>query len=138
MIQQLMFGGTTTTIHTSQVNGINVFFGGISWSLQSSGSGSFTYTYTPGIPVSSSVKFFTENQGSQKLMYVTINPGSSNSVSSSTGQSYPVLNFSGLITSLYIWFRTTDDGGDSFSFSVSNIDGSQNYTKINSTTLSIP
>ena len=71
-------------------------------------------------------------------MYVTINPGSSNSVSSSIGVEYPVLNFSGEINSLYFWSRTTDPQGDSFSSSVMEVDGSQYYTRLSATTMSIP
>tara|TARA_B100002052_G_scaffold228597_1_gene211151 strand:- start:2394 stop:2816 length:423 start_codon:yes stop_codon:yes gene_type:complete len=135
----LMSGVVTTTFHTSNSSGISAFFGGNSWRIETAGAYAFTHTYSPGIPVSSSVKFYTENwTNGQKQMYVTINPGSSNSVSSSIGTEYPVLNFSGVINSLYVWSRTTDHQGDQFGFAVLNIDGSTNYTKINSTTLSIP
>ena len=133
----LMSGVVTTTFHTSTSSGINAFFTGNSWRIETANSYSFYHTYSPGIPVSSSVRFFAENSN-QKRMYVTINPGSSNSVSSSIGTQYPVLNFSGVINSLYVWSQTTDHQGDQFGFSVLDIDGSQNYTKINSTTLSIP
>ena len=135
----LMSGVVTTTFHTSSSSGISPFFGGNSWRIETSGVFAFTHTYSPGIPVSSSVKFYTENwTNGQKQMYVTINPGSSNSVSSSIGTQYPVLNFSGVINSLYVWSQTLDPQGDQFGFSVMEIDGFQDYTKINSTTLSIP
>lgn len=135
----LLSGVVTTTFHTSSSSGISAFFGGNTWRIQPAGIHTFTHTYSPGIPVSSSVKFYTTNWTSgQKQMYVTINPGSSNSVSSSIGVEYPVLNFSGVINSLYFWSRTTDPQGDNFASSVMEVDGSQNYTRINSTTLSIP
>ena len=135
----LLSGVVTTTFHTSSSSGISAFFGGSSFRINTATSVNFTFNYSPGIPVSSSVKFFlTQFNNGQKQMYVTINPGSSNSVSSSIGTEYPVLNFSGVINSLYVWSKTTDSQGDQFGFVVLNIDGSQNYTKINSTTLSIP
>jgi len=127
------YGKSAQTFHTSTAGGINAFFGGYSWSVPSDNNGSFTFYYSPGIPVSSSVKFFTEN-GGDKSMYCGIN----GSVFSSVGASYPVLSFSGLLTSIFVYYDTNDEGGDSFSFAVTNVDGSQNYTKVNSTTMSIP
>ena len=140
MINTLLLSSVqTTTFHTSSSTGISAFFGGGSFRINSAGSINFTLNYTPGIPVSSSVKFFlTQFNNGQKQMYVTINPGQSNSVSSAVNVVYPVLNFSGVINSLYFWAQTTDPQGDQFWWSVMEIDGSQNYTKINSTTLSIP
>ena len=137
MIQQLMFGGTTTTIHTSQVDGINLLFSNVSTSLTGSQSASFTVTYTPGIPVSSNVVFYLENSGDKNSSAV-INPGQPDSVSSPGNQSVASLSYSGTITSIRINYSTADDNGDSFQFSVAGIDGAQNYTKVNSTTLSIP
>ena len=85
-----------------------------------------SFSISPGITVSSSVQFYTENGtylGGQKRSYVTINPGQSNSVSSSIGVSYPVLSFSGTMTSFTFYYETTDSEGDMFDFAVSQIDG---------------
>mgnify|MGYP003124985510 CR=1 FL=1 len=139
MIQQLMFGGVTTTTHTSQADGITAFFGSVTWRIEPAGSQVFTYTYSPGIPVSSSIQFAVDQINyPQKQMVVQINQGASDSVSTSGSNQTPTLSFSGVINSLDVYSSTTDSGGDDFSFSVLNIDGAQNYTKINSTTMSIP
>lgn len=139
MIQQLMFGGVTTTTHTSQADGITAFFGSVTWRIEPAGTQTFTYTYSPGIPVSSSIQFAIDQINyPQKQMTVTINPGAPGSVATSGSNQTPTLSFSGVIDSLQVFSSTSDPGGDNFSFSVLNIDGGQNYTQIDSTTLSIP
>lgn len=139
MINLLLASSGISTTHTSTSDGISAFFASNNWYINGANIYTFTHTYSPGIPVLSTVKFFTTNwTNGKKQMYVTINPGSSNSVSSSIGVEYPVLNFSGEINSLYFWSRTTDPQGDSFSSSVMEVDGSQYYTRLSATTMSIP
>ena len=59
MINTLLLSSVqTTTFHTSSSTGISAFFGGGSFRINSAGSINFTLNYTPGIPVSTSVKFF--------------------------------------------------------------------------------
>ena len=140
MINQLLFGGTT--LHTSSTAGIESFFGGTTWRNNNTAGTTRVYTYTPGIPVFSSVKFFTEqffvSGVQQKKMFVTINPGQSNSISSTFSDLEPVLNFSGLLEELSIFSDTSDPTGDDFTFKVLEIDGHQLFTQIDTTTLSIP
>lgn len=136
MIQQLMFGGLT--IHTSSQNGIDLFFQNLFWRNETTSPRSFTYNYSPGIRVVSSIQFgLDQDPYPQKQMTVTINPGTADSVSSSGSSETPTLNFSGLITQLFVSAVTTDPGGDNFTFRVLNIDGNQNYTKLTPTTMAI-
>tara|TARA_S200002703_G_C3578426_1_gene177651 strand:- start:45 stop:458 length:414 start_codon:yes stop_codon:yes gene_type:complete len=134
MIQQLMFGGHT--VHTSTVDGIDLFFQYLFWRNETTSPRSFTYNYSPGILVGSSIQFGLEQTPyPQKQMTVTINPNSPDSVSSSGSSETPTLNFSGLITQLYVSAVTTDTEGDNFTFRVLNIDGNQNYNRLTPTTM---
>ena len=137
MLNEFFFGGSGIVTITSQPGGIDLFFNRVSWSRSSDGGGTLTYTFSPGIPVSSSVSFYTDNTGSGKYCIAQINPGQPDAVTA-PGINYPTVSYSGTITTLAFIYGTNDDDGDNFEARVLNIDGAQNYTKIDSTTMTVP
>jgi hypothetical protein len=132
------YGATSTTTHTVSPTA-TIFTSGVAAPRADSGYTTYTYTFTisPGISISSSVKFFCEN-GGNKSSYVIMNDGQSNQASSSSGASYPVVSFSGLWTSFKFIYSTADHDGDDFGFGVLQLDGSSNFTVVNTSTLTIP
>ncbi len=132
------YGATSTTTHTVSPTA-TIFTSGVAAPRADSGYTTYTYTFTisPGISISSSVKFFCEN-GGNKSSYVIMNDGQSNQASSSSGAQYPVVSFSGLWTSFKFIYSTADTSGDEFGFGVLQLDGgSLTPTLVNTTTMII-
>lgn len=139
------YGKSAITYHTISNGGVGAFnaapsgnyiTGGLSFSTPGDSPQSFSYSISPGIPVSSSVKIWGSVGGEGKIVYFTMNSGLSNQVSS-YGQN-TVVSFSGLWTNFVVTCDTDDEDGDSYTFGILNIDGANNYTVVNNTTLSIP
>lgn len=128
MIQQLMFGGTSTFTFT--YNGARYFQG-------SNAVGGGT-TITPGIPVSSNITIYFSGgnydlSGSEQEwagMYI-------NNVlyRPNHGGTY-TYNFSGTIT--HLRGQSVHPDGDQLYTYIVAIDGATNWTYVNSTTITIP
>ena len=132
------YGATSTTTHTVSPRAA-IFVGQVAAPRAFSRYTTYTYTFTisPGINISSSVKFFCEN-GGNKSSYVIMNDGQSNQASSSSGVQHPVVSFSGLWTSFKFIYMTADIQGDEFGFEVQQLDGgSLTATFVNTTTITI-
>ena len=132
MIQQLMFGGTSTFTFT---NGGAKYFQGSPAAAVADESGT---TITPGIPVSSNITIFFSGgdydlSGSEQewsgiyINGVLYRPNE--------GGTY-TYNFSGTITHLRGTSQHPD--GDPGSTYIVAIDGATNWTYVNSTTITIP
>lgn len=130
------YGATAQTTHSITGNGANLFGSTASIQLDRDESSGAIYYITPGIPVSSSMTFALEN-GGQKTCYVYINWGESDQTLNNGGDNSTV-SFSGTVNNLYFIVSTTDESGDSVYYGVSAIDGAQNWTVVNSSTLTIP
>lgn len=121
------YGASAQTTH-----GISDYYGtygvgafsssGLSFTLSQAEGTAAVWTISPGIPVSSSVKFFCTNGGNHSS-YVIMNQGLSSQVSSSSGVQEPVVSFTGTWTKFTYVYSTSDSGGANMTFKVTQIDG---------------